>query len=111
MGCSISYCCKDCGLGATVSGGDDIGFYVRTQTRYCPKCETLVDVCTELWCKEPLPGLLPQKRLQEMHDLEHSFGQCHLCKSLTESVWCHGDPCPRCGGVVEATGKQVIDWD
>ena len=111
MGFSQSYRCKTCQLGATVSGGDDIGFYARTQTRYCPKCETLVDVCTELWCKELLPGLLPEGRLDELLELENKYGQCHHCQNVTETVWCVGDPCPRCGGVVEATGEEMMDSD
>jgi len=111
MGFSRSYRCKSCGLGATVSGGDDIGFYVKTQTRYCSKCEVLVDVCTEVWCKELLPRLLPQERLDEMLALENEYGQCPSCHNVSKTVWCSGDPCPRCGGVVEATGEELMHWD
>lgn len=111
MGCWRSYRCVSCGLGATVSGGDDIGFNVRTQTRYCQKCEVLVDVCTALCCKEDLPGLLPSDRLEEVSEIENKYGQCHHCQNVAPIVWSAGDPCPRCGGIIEATDEKVVMWD
>lgn len=111
MGFSQSYRCNSCGLGATVSGGVDVGFYVQAQTRYCNKCETLVDVATDLWCKDLLPELLPKDRLNEMLEIENKYGQCHKCNSRLETVWCSGDPCPKCQGNVEATGEEMMDWD
>ena len=111
MGFSQSYRCKSCGLGATVSGGDDSGFYTKTQTRYRTRCETLVDVCTELWRQDLLPGLLPEGRLNEMVEIENKNGQCPRCETPVETVWSAGDPCPRCSGVVESTGEEMMNWD
>lgn len=111
MGFAQSYRCRTCQLGATVSGGDDIGFYARTQTRFCPKCEALIDVCTALWGEELPPGALPARSLTEQHEPESNYGQCAHCGNVTEIVWCAGDRCPRCGGVIEATGEETMDWD
>lgn len=97
MGFSQSYRCKTCGLAATVSGGDDFGFIAKTQTRYCAQCQKLIDVCVGLW-EQTLPA-------------GEQFGECHFCKTLTEQRWSAGDPCPRCGGEVEATGEEMLDWD
>ena len=111
MGFSQSYRCNHCGLGATVSGGADIGFYARTQTRYCAVCETLVDICTELWCEDLLPELLPAERLKETLDSESQMEKCHHCGTIAETIWLAGHPCPRCGGEVIATGEELLDWD
>jgi len=73
--------------------------------------KALVDVITELWRKESLPELFPEGGLGERLELEIKYGQCDHCKTVTETVWCAGDPCPRCGGVVEATGEERILWD
>ena len=100
-----------CGLSATVSSGDDIGFYVKTQTRYCSKCETLIDVCVDLRCKDMLPDLMPEEQADEMLKLENKYGFCQNCELLTEIVWRSGDPCPRCGGTVEKTDDELVDWD
>ena len=107
MGFSQSYRCNSCGLGATVSGGDDCGFSVKTQTRYCGKCKTLVDVAIGLPWEDPLQ----QERSNESPKNDDKYGQCEKCNSLLEIVWCDGDPCPECGGTVVATGEQKINWD
>ena len=120
MGFKQSYRCKSCGLGATVTGGDTIGFTTRTQTRYCAKCEALVDVLTESWS---LPGMLPEEKfneklkeelkeiLKKISGTEIKYGQCNHCHTLAETVWCADDPCPRCGGAIEATGEDFVLWD
>ena len=64
MGWSQGYRCNSCGLHAVVSGRKDRGFYVETETRYCPHCQKLDDVSVSLWCKELLPGLLPSDRIE-----------------------------------------------
>ena len=104
-----SHRCKSCDLAETVSAGKDVGFY--TETRYCAKCATLVDVRTSLWCKDSLFGLLPPDRVDDMLELESKFGHCHHCETFTDVVWSFGEPCPKCGGEIEKTDDEIIDWD
>lgn len=99
MGFSQSFRCCSCGVGATVSGGEDVGMTAKTQTRFCAQCETLVDVYIgEPWGDESL--------------LKHpNYGKCEHCNSTTEIVWVAGEPCPKCGGEIEATGEEFVNWD
>ena len=46
MGAKIGFICGMCGLSARVSGGPDSGMRVCTDTRYCPRCQNLIDVET-----------------------------------------------------------------
>ncbi len=100
MGWRQTYRCESCKLEATVSGGGDSGFYVTTETRFCSKCNTLDDVCLSLWCKDQLPGLLPQIRIDELLDLEKEFGLCPTCKEPDGKPWSADQPCPKCGGAI-----------
>src|SRR5207247_1544644 len=100
MGWRQTYRCESCNLEATVSGGKDCGFYVETETRFCSKCQTLEDVCLSLWCKDRLPDLLPQSRIDELLDLEKVFGLCPACKKPNGKPWSSGQPCPKCGGTI-----------
>jgi FPG/IleRS zinc finger protein len=109
VGLIQSHRCKSCGLSATVSGGKDIGFVATTETRYCQNCETLVDVFVSLWCKELLH--LPESRMKELLELEGQVGSCLNCRSVAQQGWKFGEPCPRCGGVIEKIGDEMIDWD
>jgi len=105
MGCSQNFRCKSCGLSATVSGGDDHGFYATTQTRYCVKCETLVDVCTKMRSSNN------SDTATEADAPDDELGKCQHCSASPDITWQAGEPCPRCSGAVEATGEQVINWD
>lgn len=110
MGCRRPYRCDSCGLRATVSGGKDIGFYVETETRYCPDCQALDDVAIRLWCKEMLPGLLPSSRVDDLLESEERFGRCPSCGRAGGQAWVANSPCPRCGGVVGDTGEFIEQW-
>jgi hypothetical protein len=110
MGFRQTYGCASCGLQATVSGGKDQGFYVETETRYCPHCQTLDDVCLNLWCKDMLPDLLPPSRVEELLEAEKEFGMCPSCKRLGGQPWVAGRPCPKCGGKVEPVEGVFEQW-
>jgi hypothetical protein len=110
VGHSQSHKCSSCGLAATVSGGKDRGFYVETQTRYCPHCQALADVGLRLWCKEMLPGLLPPSRIDGLLEAEKEFDLCPFCKRPGGEPWVSGSPCPRCGGQLLATDEEFMQW-
>ena len=110
MGYRRSHKCSSCSLRGTVSGGSDCGFYVETETRYCPHCQTLDDVSLRLWCKDRLPGLLPPSRVDELLEAEAEFGLCPSCKRPGGQPWVTGSPCPRCGGALQATDEQFVQW-
>jgi len=110
MGWSQGYCCSACGLKAVVSGRMDGGFYVETETRYCPHCEKLDDVGVSLWCKEMLPDLLPLDRIEELLQAEQEFGLCPSCKRPGCQPWVAGSPCPKCGGSVQAIEGEWVQW-
>ncbi len=44
MGTRREFVCPGCGYRATVSGGDDCGFFVATRTVVCGRCATIADV-------------------------------------------------------------------
>lgn len=110
MGFRQTYGCESCGLQATVSGGKDHGFYVETETRYCPHCQTLDDVSLNLWCKDMLPGLLPPSRIEELLEAEKEFGLCPSCKRPDGQAWVVGSPCPKCGGKVQPIDGVCEQW-
>jgi hypothetical protein len=110
MGWRQTYRCDSCRLEATVSGGKDQGFYVETETRYCPHCRSLDDVGLSLWCKDLLPGLLPPSRIEGLLEAEKDFGLCPSCKRLGGVPWSAGNPCPKCGGNMQAVEGQFEQW-
>jgi hypothetical protein len=110
MGWSQGYRCDSCGLHAVVSGGKDRGFYVETETRYCPHCQKLDDISLSLWCKELLPELLPESRIEWLLQREREFGLCPSCKRPGGRPWVAGSPCPKCGGSVQAIEREWVQW-
>jgi hypothetical protein len=110
MGFRKSHKCGSCGLRGIVRGGRDFGDIVETETRYCPHCQTLADVCLRLWCKDLLPGILSPSRVEELLAAEAELGSCPSCKRPGGQPWVTGNPCPRCGGVLQPTGEILIHW-
>jgi hypothetical protein len=102
MGSRYEFQCAGCGYTAVVSGGPDFGFFLKTQTVYCATCRELIDVPTKDWSKEVL----------NEQDLDGTLiMRCCRCGNHGLDFWCHDDPCPRCGGVVVDSGRQIVLWD
>jgi hypothetical protein len=110
MGYSQAYRCDSCGLEAFVRGGKDRGFYAETETRYCPRCQTLDDVGVALWDKGSLPDLLPPGRVEQLLTAEQGFGLCPSCKQPGGRPWVAGSPCPTCGGQIQAIEGDWEQW-
>jgi hypothetical protein len=103
MGARYEFQCKGCGYTAVVSGGPDLGFFLRTQTAYCTSCKLLIDVPGETLTEDQIEdqqGIYLTKELT-----------CDLCGNTRLNIWRQGDPCPRCGGAVVDTGRPVVLWD
>lgn len=98
MGSTYNYTCTGCGYSANVSGGRDVGFVVKIQTRFCTTCDELVDCVTEIWAGDG--------------EIERSvvIGACHKCKTQVTQDWNEGDPCPRCNAEFGAP-SLYCDWD
>jgi len=64
------------------------------QTRYGPTCEILIDVTVQ----SPEPGVSTMGDLSEFSDC------CEECMSVIHTNWEGGDPCPKCGGVIDQDG-------
>lgn len=100
MGSWRTFYCEKCGLEAEVSGGEDVGMMVHTQTRYCPVCETLVDVEVQL--------------TEGSFTIEEEFAKCRdrcgECDTVLTVDWNYQQPCPRCGGDIAAS-EEFIRWD
>jgi ssDNA-binding Zn-finger/Zn-ribbon topoisomerase 1 len=110
MGWSYGCRCNSCGLHAVVSGRRDRGFYVETETRYCPHRETLADVGVSLWSKALLPGLLPPDRIDGLLRAEQGFDLCPKCQRPGGRPWVAGSPCPKCGGSMQAVEGEFVQW-
>ena len=95
MGTWYGYRCQECGYSADVSGGEDVGMSVQTQTGYCLACKKLVDYVT---------------KIQDGDGDQQDVGICDDCKTPVKQKWYSGDPCPRCGGSFDETGKVTM-WD
>jgi hypothetical protein len=104
MGSLYHFRCQRCDYHAEVSGGQDVGFYVRTRTVYCPACRELRDINVEYWCKD----LMTPSDLAELKD--DQLGRCLKCGGREVVDWSAGDPCPRCSGAVINQGLAA-DWD
>lgn len=104
MGSTYHFRCQRCDYKAEVSGGDDIGFFVKTRTVYCPTCRELRDISVDYWCKD----LMTASDLAGLND--DDLGRCWHCGSRELVNWSASDPCPRCSGSVKNEGL-ALDWD
>jgi len=98
MGQHHQFRCEACGYEAEVSGGEDCGFSVVTQTITCTKCKELVDVVVSERPGDPKIPRLPLR--------------CPRAKKVKHPVqpWTAGGPCPRCGTKMRDEGLRVL-WD
>jgi hypothetical protein len=99
MGSIYQYTCK-CGYEAQVSGGPDIGFSVKTQTKTCTDCQILVDVV--------VGPSMPDMPLDE--ELEKSVGKCPQCNHTNVTKWPETKPCPKCGETMQQGHVEIL-WD
>ena len=88
MGSLYHYCCHRCDYHATVSGGEDVGFYVKTRTMYCPTCRELRDINIEYWSKD----LSTRSDRAELAD--DDLGHCQECGGRDGVEWSADDLCP-----------------
>ncbi len=95
MGVHNAFACEACGLTAVASGGPGRGTVVQVLTAWCRDCEALSDVRVGFGDDAPTP-------LEEV--------ECPRCEGGHPSVWAAGDPCPRCGGVIQDHGAVAL-WD
>lgn len=104
MGARLTFTCGRCGLSGVVSGRPDRGFVLRTDTRYCPQCQTLFDAAISWAVSEDDP----RRRSMEA---SIRFNECRSCHSTELLPWREGEPCPCCGsGSLECKGGIQM-WD
>ena len=101
MGFCVTFRCTLCGLEATVSGHPDVGLNIRTETRFCVCCETLVDVAVDFTS--------PPEFLSFEYD-SFNFDKCPHRQHAADKQWVSGDPCPRCSGIVAKTEGDSFQW-
>jgi hypothetical protein len=100
MGRLFEFGCGQCGYRAEVSGGEDAGFIVITQTMTCLDCKRVVDVVAG----ESHPGSLGSDT--------HILGRCPRCRGCRVIPWPQTRPCPRCGGNMKKRyAEPVCFWD
>ncbi len=92
MGTIFKYKCSNCKYTDEVSGGADIGFFIKTKTGFCSQCNRLVDVVIE-------DKFAPV-----------SARVCPICEKDIKQWWVEGKPCPLCQGKMINMGC-VLQWD
>lgn len=99
MGRLFEFGCDKCGYQAEVSGGDDAGFIVITQTMTCLDCKEVVDV--------EVSPFYPDSEINRA-----DFGRCPLCRGHQVFPWPKSRPCPKWGETMKKldTGR-VCFWD
>jgi len=97
MGARYQFICAACGYAAEVSGGDDAGLCACTTTIACEQCRELYDVVTA-------------QRQEEAHKFKERAPRCPRSARHPFRPWVSGDPCPRCGGLMDNKGMTAL-WD
>lgn len=102
MGSCQGFRCRECDVSGVVSGRPDRGFSIHTLTVYCVMCGHLQDIAVEFtW----------SIHMQEKPDSLDLTQVCRICSNPDLVEWKQGQPCPCCGGVIEATGRDLCLWD
>lgn len=99
MGTLLKYICNNCNYSAEVSGGQDIGMLVKTNTVLCTKCEEVVDVQVDF--------------MGEIKIKEFDLNKCPNCNSAKYIIkWDNMKrPCPKCNGKINDSKEIIIMWD
>jgi ssDNA-binding Zn-finger/Zn-ribbon topoisomerase 1 len=98
MGTRREFACPRCGYRATVSGGDDAGFFVATRTVVCARCREVADVVSSETPWDPAS------------EAPFCALRCPDCDG-TVRPW-RDRACPRCGGRMDPDPAGVaIHWD
>jgi Zn finger protein HypA/HybF involved in hydrogenase expression len=98
MGETYRFTCPSCGYRAKVSGGEDCGFCVITQTVTCPECQALFDIESGEFSLGA-----------EAKTVKHAL-RCHRSPTHTVQPWNHPGSCPKCG-VTLTRGECIMSWD
>lgn len=104
MGTQFEFKCQQCDYQANVSGGEDFGFVLITQTVFCFDCDELCDMVT---------GFRGVEQMSPHDKAELNFeriGRCPKSHGEELAAWDEGDPCPKCNGEVVRT-RVIMDWD
>lgn len=99
MGSQSQFTCK-CGYETQVSGGEDVGFSVRTCTMTCIDCQEVVDIIIG----PPMPDMPLNDELKDL------VGKCPICKNTNLTQWPISHPCPRCTEPMQNEGVVIL-WD
>jgi hypothetical protein len=100
MGRLFEFGCEQGGYRAEVSGGEDAGYLIVTQTMTCLDCKRLVDVVEG----ESHHGSL-------VSDI-HTFGRCPRFRGRRVIPWHRSRPCPRCAvRMKKLDTRRVCFWD
>lgn len=100
MGTQVTYQCDNCDYSAHISGGQDAGMLVQTNTYLCYNCMEVVDVITEY--------------ITGMASDESDIGKCPICNfSEYLKVWdTKACPCPKCNGTMKVSPEtEITMWD
>ena len=97
MGMLYRFVCAACGYTAEVSGGEDAGMRSGTTTIACEQCRKLYDVVIE-------------KKTSDGTEFKQCAPRCPKSARHPFRIWTNGDPCPRCGGIMENQGMTIL-WD
>jgi DNA-directed RNA polymerase subunit RPC12/RpoP len=98
VGARQEFECTGCGATAVVSGGPDGGSFSQTMTVGCWTCGQLDDITVAQFGETVL------------HDGD-PMPPCRACGADAVAEWSNGNPCPKCGGPVEGTGRKSMLWD
>jgi acetone carboxylase gamma subunit len=98
MGTRREFVCPGCGYRATVSGGDDCGFFVATRTVVCGRCAMIADVVSSETPWDP------------ESTASYCFLRCPACDGPVRP-W-RERVCPHCGGrMKQDAAGEVVHWE
>lgn len=101
MGAWNEFKCGSCEYRVEVSGGDDLGFSVRTTTIFCEDCEHLYDVVVFRGSGGVMSRGKPTGTIEP---------ECPESSEHTFRRWKHPDVCPKCKNEM-TLGKLIAIWD
>ena len=97
MGSWNRHACS-CGYECQVSGGEDVGMLVQTNTFCCNACQTVQDIATHTRSAKTKSGW---RKLPVA---------CPECKSKNLKPWTN-EECPKCKGTMAVDTSYIVMWD